>query len=47
MAKEVEDFMSSLRDQMSLLSDLVEMLKGECTKAYRNGVGFLVSSLKT
>lgn len=32
---------------MSSLSDLVEMLKVEYTKAYKNGVSFIVSSLKT
>lgn len=52
--QEVEVAMNSLRDQittmkghMSSLYELVEMLKVEFTKAYRNRVSFMVSSLKT
>lgn len=39
--------MSSLKNQMSSLSDLIDTFKVECTKAYHNGVDFVISSLKT
>lgn len=45
--KKAKESASSLRDQISLLSDLVETIKLDCTKAYKNGMGFVISSLKT
>lgn len=45
--KEAKERASSLGDHMSLLLNHVETLKVECTKAYRNKVGFVVSSLMT
>lgn len=45
--KEVEKTAISLKDQMISLFDLVDTLKMECTKAYRNWVVFVVSSLMT
>lgn len=52
--KEAEDTASSLREQMSTmmkhmnsLSTLVEILKDECTKAYKSEVSFMINILKT
>lgn len=45
VAKEAEEKASSSWDQMTLLSNLVGTLKAEYTKAFRNGVGFVISSL--
>lgn len=39
--------MNALSNQMSSLSNLVETLEAECTKAFRNDVSFVVNSLKT
>lgn len=39
--------MSSLKEQIGSLSNFVEILKMECTKAYRSKVSFMISSLKT
>lgn len=36
-----------MSSQVSSLSTMVNTLKAECTKAYKNGVSFVVSSLRT
>lgn len=46
-AKKAEYIINSVRDPMSSFTDLVEMLKMECIKAYINRCGFVISRLKT
>lgn len=41
------DQMSSLKEQMSSLSNLVETINADCTKTYLSKVSFVISNLKT
>lgn len=47
IARFLRDNIISLKEKMSLLSNLVEILKEKCIKAYKSKVSFMISKLKT
>lgn len=46
-ARTLQGQLCALLNQVNSLSKLVDTLKADCTKAYQNGVSFVVSNLRT